>query len=187
MIGQRILRIIYKKRPNPNSILYRETVDHIRDIDSDTLDLGGGPGYLHLFIKEKCYYVVQDIDFKVLSYGDHLIDKVLAPAEEKIFRDNTFNYIIIHDALHHFQDIDQVFKSIYGISKKYILIFEVELGNLIGKFIKYLEILLGFPGNFYSSKELIRMVQDSKLGSISEVIKTGRFRYLIKVDTQPQS
>lgn len=187
MIGQRILRLIYRRRPSPKSIFYKETINYIMDLDGDTLDLGGGPGNLHLFIREKCYYVVQDIDFKMLSYGDQSIDKVLAPAEEKTFRNDVFDYIIIHDALHHFHDVDHVLNSIYGLSRKSILIFEIDLENMIGKFIKYLEILLGFPGNFYSSKKLIEKIRELKLGSISEVIKIGRFKYLIRVNPQPQS
>lgn len=187
MIGQHLLRFIYKKKPSPNSILYRDVIKFIDDIDGDVLDLGGGPGYLHLYLKQKTYYVVQDIDYVLLSYGDMDIDRVQAAAEERVFRADSFDNIIIHDALHHFRDIDKTIDNVVSLARGRIWIFEIELGSPTGKLIKVFEKLLGFPGNLFRSAYLSRAIKNrySHLGI--ELVKMGRFRYLLKVYCQPHS
>ncbi len=187
MIGQHLLRFFYKKKPRPNSFIYRDTIKHLADIDGDTLDLGGGPGYLYLYLKVKPYYVVQDLDYVMLSYGDSDVDKVQAAAEEEVFRKGAFDYIIIHDALHHFHNVELALRNATSISKKEIYIFEIELDKLLGKIIKVFELLLGFPGNFYKSKELVEKIREINSGLKIEIVKMGKFRYLLRALHQPHS
>ncbi len=187
MIGQHLLRIIYRRRPGRHPLLYKETIKFLEEVEGDTLDVGGGPGYLYLYIKEKPYYVVQDIDYIMLTYGDPEIDRVQAAAEELVFRRGSFENIIIHDALHHFRDVNKTLSNIASIASKKIMIFEIELGTLTGKFIKYLELLLGFPGNFYKSMDLKKKIEKIFQDSRIDIVKMGRFRYLLKAVRQPHS
>ena len=181
MIGQHLLRFFYKKRPKPDSFMYRDTIKHLSNIDGDTLDLGGGPGYLYLYLPVKNYYVVQDIDYIMLSHGEADVDRVQAAAEEKVFRNGSFDNIIIHDALHHFNDVDETLYNVLAIARKTILIFEIELGKLVGKIIKLFELLLGFPGKFFKSEELARKVNEIDPRIKVEIVKMGKFRYLLRI------
>ena len=180
MIGQHLLRLAYRRRPSKDSFLYRDAVKHISKVRGDILDMGGGPGYIYNFLGGNRYYVVLDIDYKLLSYGDDNIDKVLAMAEEKVLRDKSFDVVIIHDALHHFKDVDKALSNSIGIAREKIFIFEIEAGKISGKIIKMFEKLLGFPGNFISSDELYRKVGRFKCIKV-KMEKLDGLRYLIKI------
>ena len=185
MIGQHLLRLAYRRRPSRNSFLYRDTVKYLGGLEGDVLDLGGGPGYLYYFLGMKPYYVVQDIDFKMLQYGDTNIDRVQAMAEESVFREGSFDNIIIHDALHHFFDIEKSLLHAIRTMKRYIYIFEIEAGRILGKVIKLFEKVLGFPGNFVSSESLIHLLSKYNRCIECKKIDIDGLRYLIKISRIP--
>ncbi len=176
MIGQHLLRLAYRKPPK-ESIFYGEAGKILSYEEGNVLDLGGGPGYLSRYIRE-CYYVVQDIDYKLLSYGSEAIDRVLAPAEERVFREACFDTVIMHDALHHFSDVDRALENAHTVSRGRIYIFEFDPGSIIGRFIWLFEKLLGFPGNFYRPEELKKKV--GRLCPETDFRRLDRFRYLVK-------
>ena len=185
MIGQHFLRIAYRRKPKKDSFLYRDTSKYLKDVYGDTLDLGGGPGYLYLYMNHKTYYVVQDMDYRLLSYGNVEIDRVMALAEEQVFRDGSFDNIIIHDAFHHFFDIDTSLQNIFKIVRKKVFFFEIKSEGVTGKAIILFEKLMGFPANFLDYKSLSDKIRKIKENANIEYHDMGKFRYLLKVVIDP--
>ncbi len=179
MIGQHLLRLVYRRPPPRKALFYGEAVKELREEEGDILDVGGGPGYLSMFIENPCYYVVQDIDYKLLSYGDDKLDRVCAPAETQVFREKSFDVVLMHDALHHFMDVDKAVENAVKICRGRLLIFEFDTDGCLGRFIKIFERVVGFPANFLRPDELSEKVANAGCPHTS-FRRLDKLRYLVK-------
>jgi len=179
MIGQHLLRLVYRRPPPRKDFIYGDAAKELSMEEGDIVDIGGGPGYISMYLPRKVYYVVQDIDYKLLSYGAEYVDKVLAPAEERVFREKSFDVVLMHDALHHFTNPLASLRNAVTMCRGRLVIFEFNVDGLLGKIIKVFEKIVGFPGNFYKPDELSMMVVEAGCPHTNYRV-LDRLRYLVK-------
>ncbi|MBU1201208.1 MAG: methyltransferase domain-containing protein [Nanoarchaeota archaeon] len=116
-----IKRIKKDKKINKNSVV---------------LELGGANGWLSEIVSKETSNVYNtDISFCFLKYGK--IPSFLIPMNkiDKIFKKESFDIVWVNAALHHCENLDEVFKAVkYVLKKKGIFIISNEL--IVGKIIK---------------------------------------------------
>jgi ubiquinone/menaquinone biosynthesis C-methylase UbiE len=129
------------------------------------LDLGGGTGVLADLI----YRVRQDLDCfvadpssKMLIKGSRHIRKAAGLAESLPFKDNTFDAVLIGDALHHFNDPLKGFFEVMRVLKPrgVLFIFDIDPTTPMGKVIRGMERLFREPGRFYAPDELSEILTE---------------------------
>ena len=123
------------------------------------LDVGGGTGVMCEF----AYACRNDLDFTVvdpatgmLKHAKEYVETHKASAEALPFKDNSFDMILMGEALHHFNDIDLAMKETARVLKKGggLFIYDFDVNTFKGKSICRVEKLLGEPGNFFDPESL---------------------------------
>lgn len=123
------------------------------------LDVGGGTGVMC----ELAYVCRDDLDFTVvdpavgmLKHAKEYVKTHKASAEALPFEDNSFDMILMGEALHHFNDIDLALKETARVLKKrgILFIYDFDVNTFRGKSICTVEKLLGEPGNFFEPDAL---------------------------------
>jgi SAM-dependent methyltransferase len=163
-IANHILRLLYTRILSEDKIEYRVVKNEVGELEGVIVDLGGGPGYIEKVISQKGggYIIDVDIDFYLLREGSIDIDKVMASADDKIFRDNSIDHVIIHDAFHHFANQDRVLKNYIEMTGRCIHIIDYDSSRMGGKLLNIFEKLIGFKSRFPNIKNLIKDI--SQLG-----------------------
>ncbi|HEW94102.1 MAG TPA: hypothetical protein ENF47_05310 [Thermoprotei archaeon] len=70
-------------------------------MNGNILDMDGGPGIIYSMLSGDIYYINLDIDFSLFSIADKDFDRIYASPEDKVFRSEVFDAVIIHESLHH--------------------------------------------------------------------------------------
>ncbi len=163
-LSQHILRIIYRKFMHSTPKVYNLMEDELEGLYGTVVDLGGGPGLLIplLFRKGATYVIDVDIDFEMLRVSTYDFDKVVADATDLIFREGSIEYVVIHDALHHFRYPVLTLGNYLGILRKCMFIVDIDANKRLGKFIAYLEKIMGFPSKFFGVDDLIKTLRKIK-------------------------
>jgi len=145
------------------------------------LDIGAGTGVLSNFAKE-CNSSLElhaiDPALGMLKYCNNDICTYEGVAEELPFEENSFDAILMGEAMHHFNDIQKAFLEAKRVLKKsgFIFIYDFDPTFFIGKLIAKGEKLLGEPANFFPPKELAKKLE--ALG-FKTTFYSYNFRYIL--------
>jgi len=163
-LSQYILRTIYRRFMHSAPRIYNLVDDELKELQGTVVDLGGGPGLLVplLFRKGAAYIIDVDIDFEMLRVHNYNFDKVVADASDLIFREESIEYVVIHDALHHFRNPVLTLRNYLGILRKCMFIVDIDANKRLGKFIAYLERVMGFPSKFFGIEDLVETLENIK-------------------------
>ncbi len=121
---------------------------------ASVLDLGAGTGIMSEF----AYSCRNDLQFTavdpaegMLKYSAEYIQTHQAYAETLPFEKNSFEAILIGEALHHFEDVDKSIQEMVRVLQNggSVFIYDYDSGTFVGKILCRIERILGEPGNFY--------------------------------------
>lgn len=145
------------------------------------LDLGAGTGMMSEF----AYTCRNDLQFTavdpaegMLKFSAEYIETHKATAEAIPFEAESFEAILIGEALHHFHDIDKSMREIVRVLKKEgrLFIYDFDSSTFMGKSICRVEKILGEPGNFFAPEVLKQKLESH--GFSVDIIRYG-YRYTI--------
>ena len=127
------------------------------------LDLGAGTGVVGSFAhgcRSDIRYVAADPSAGMLRYVPKYAAHVNARAEKLPFGENTFDAVLMGEALHHIADPESAFREIVRVLRGggLLFIYEFDPSTLMGGFIHKTEKLLGEPGNFYPPETLAALL-----------------------------
>ena len=131
---------------------------------ASVLDLGAGTGVMSELAyrcnKEFNYVAVDPAD-GMLKYTPEYVETHIATAEELPFEDNSFDAVLIGEALHHFSNPELAFEEVVRVLKKdgKLFIYDFDLGTFFGKIICIAEKLLGEPAYFYEPGQLKKILE----------------------------
>jgi len=148
------------------------------------LDLGAGTGVMSEFAyacREDLQFTAADPAEGMLKFSADYIQTHRAFAEELPFEANSFEAILIGEALHHFSDVDKAFQEIVRVLNKEgkLFIYDFDPSTFLGSILCRAEKLLGEPGNFFSPAILKKMLEDH---GFSVLIKQYGWRYTISAE-----
>ena len=129
------------------------------------LDLGGGTGELVNYLPQSLKVTVADPSKAMLKKGkkknfSQPVEHILADGADLPFADNSFDYLIISDALHHFRQVKKALKESARVLKPgaKIYILEFDPTTFFTKIIIFFEKLAGEPVNFYKPQKLAELM-----------------------------
>lgn len=149
------------------------------------LDSGGGTGrvsvnFQHLFKK----VVISDLSFPMLFQAKRKggILPVQSHAERLPFGNETFDRILVVDALHHFCNQEQAIREMIRVLKPggRIVIEEPDINLFAVKIVALLENLFKMQSRFLHSSEICRIIIQEGLNARTE--KTQNFRTWVVAD-----
>lgn len=131
---------------------------------ASVLDLGAGTGIISEFAyacRSDLHFTAVDPAEGMLKYAAEYIQTHQAYAETLPFEENSFEAVMIGEALHHFVDIERSIDEIVRVLKKEgkLFIYDFDTSTLIGKLICRVEKILGEPGNFFSPGSLKKILE----------------------------
>jgi len=148
------------------------------------LDLGGGTGELVNYLPKNLEVTIADPSEAMLKKGkekdfNQEVKHVLADGADLPFADDSFDYLTISDALHHFRDVEGALAEAARVlkpeAKLYIL--EFDPGTFFTKAIIFFEKLAGEPVNFYVPEKLAEIM--SKKGLKTEHKYLNKSLYIL--------
>ena len=148
---------------------------------ASVLDLGAGTGIMSEF----AYACRSDLQFTavdpaegMLKFSAEYVQTHKGSAEALPFESESFEAILIGEALHHFQDVDMSIEEMVRVLKKEgrLFIYDFDSSTFIGKFLCMVEKILGEPGNFFAPDMLKEMLETH--GFSVEISRYG-WRYTI--------
>ena len=181
-LSQLFLRIVYRRFLHPDKPIYRYVERYLPPLDGMVVDLGGGPGHLYrgLIDRGAKYVVVVDIDYGMFDPSKYDFDKVVADAGQKIFRDASVDYVVIHDALHHFPNPDETIRNYRRSIKRCIIIIDIDRASLSGRLAQVIERILGFPSRFYTMGECISILEEYSYNIRRNLALDGSGEYMVE-------
>lgn len=149
------------------------------------LDAGGGTGRVAFHFKPfAAKVVISDLSFPMLLQTQKKggLFPVQAHAERIPFADETFDRIIVVDALHHFCDQKQAVRELIRVLKPggRMVIEEPDINLFSVKVVALAEKLFKMQSRFLSASEICRMISENALNPRTE--KTKNFRTWIVAD-----
>ena len=119
------------------------------------LDLGAGTGVMSEFAyacREDLQFTAVDPAEGMLKFSAEYIQTHKGHAETLPFQEDSFEAILIGEALHHFIDIEKSIEEIVRVLKKEgkLFIYDFDSSTWRGKIICMIEKILGEPGNFFA-------------------------------------
>lgn len=122
---------------------------------ASVLDLGAGTGIMSEFAytcRDDLQFTAVDPAEGMLKFSAEYIETHKGHAETLPFEEDSFEAILIGEALHHFTDIEKSIEEIVRVLKKEgkLFIYEFDSSTFMGKMICRVEKILGEPGNFFA-------------------------------------
>lgn len=134
------------------------------------LDLGGGTGELANYLPKNLEVTIADPSQAMLKKGrekdfSQEVKHVLADGADLPFADDSFDYLTISDALHHFRNVEKALSEAARVLKPggKIYILEFDPTTFFTRFIIFFEKIAGEPVNFYLPKKLAEMMAKNGL------------------------
>ena len=145
------------------------------------LDLGAGTGAMSEFAyicRDDLQYTAVDPAEGMLKYSAKYIQTHMAHAEDLPFDASSFEAILIGEALHHFQDVDQSIKEMVRVLKNEgrVFIYDFDSSTFLGNTLCQIEKIFGEPGNFFAPQDL--QVKLESHGFSCRITKHG-WRYTV--------
>jgi demethylmenaquinone methyltransferase/2-methoxy-6-polyprenyl-1,4-benzoquinol methylase len=129
------------------------------------LDLGAGTGIMSRYARAcrsglEC--IAADPAEGMLRYVPDSIATVNAKAETLPFDDNSFDAVLMGEALHHFDEPHRAVAESSRVLKEggVLFIYDFDPSTFIGGFICLAEKLLGEPGHFYAPDRLKELLEN---------------------------
>ncbi|MGM0500553.1 MAG: class I SAM-dependent methyltransferase [Bacillota bacterium] len=151
------------------------------------LDLGGGTGELVNYLPQNLEITIADPSESMLKKGQKKsfsqpVKHILADGADLPFADDSFDYLIISDALHHFRKVNLALKESARVLKPggKIFILEFDPTTFFTKTIIFFEKLAGEPVNFYQPQKLASMLRKNDLKTEPEYL--NKSLYIIKAE-----
>lgn len=146
------------------------------------LDLGGGTG-------ELANYLPQNLEVTVADPSQAMLEKLKekkfkikveyqqADGADLPFADNSFDYLTISDALHHFRDVKKALAESKRVLKPggKIYILEFDPKTFFTKVIIFFEKIMGEPVNFYQPKKLEELLREDGLKTECEYLNKSLY------------
>jgi ubiquinone/menaquinone biosynthesis C-methylase UbiE len=150
--------------------------------DGIVLDAGGGTGRVAQYLRGKVSQViVADASFKMLREAKKKegLQTVLAFTETLPFKNDTFDCIIMVDALHHVANQLQTSEELWRILKPggRLIIEEPDIHSLGVKFIALAEKLALMRSHFLSPQQIIHLFQGKP--SVVRIVSEGALAWII--------
>lgn len=128
------------------------------------LDLGAGTGVVGTFAlgcRGDLRFTAADPAPGMLQYVPEPVQKVSARAEALPFDNDTFDAVLLGEALHHFSRPDDALGEIARVMRGggVLFVFEFDPSVFLGRLIRGGEKLLGEPGHFYPPQTLAAMLE----------------------------
>lgn len=151
------------------------------------LDAGGGTGRVSVHFKTLAgKVVVSDLSFPMLfqAHRKGVVFPVQSHTERLPFGNETFDRILVVDALHHFCDQRQAIRELIRVLKPggRMVIEEPDINLFAVKIVALLENLLRMQSRFISSSQICSIISQNGLNPKTE--KTKKFRTWIVADKQ---
>jgi len=177
-LGNRIKKDELKRHSNGNRNqinLNQKKIKEDQKLQNDQpavklLDLGGGTGELANYLPENLEVTIADPSEAMLKKGrkkdfSQEVKHVLADGADLPFADNSFDYLTISDALHHFRKVEEALSEAKRVLKPggKLYILEFDPTTFFTKAIIFFEKLAGEPVNFYMPEKLAEMVTENGL------------------------
>lgn len=130
--------------------------------DGKLLDAGGGTGRIGYLLRPYVSQVViADINFRMLKQAQNKADlyPVCTPSERLPFPGNSFDRVIMVDALHHVHDTFLTAKELWRVTKPYgrIIIEEPDIRAFSVKLVALFEKLALMRSHFSSPKKITEL------------------------------
>lgn len=146
------------------------------------LDLGGGTGELINYLPKNLEITIADPSEAMLEKGraknfKQEVKHVPADGADLPFEDNTFDYLTISDALHHFDEVEPALKESARVLKNgaKIYILEFDPRTVFTKIIIFFEKLAGEPVNFYQPDKLAALMAENSLQTDYEYLNKSLY------------
>ncbi len=146
------------------------------------LDLGGGTGELANHLPKNVEVIVADPSEAMLKKGrqknfNQQVKFELAEGADLPFADQTFDYITISDALHHFRQVETALSEAGRVLKPggKLYILEFDPTTFFTKVIIFFEKLVGEPVNFFKAQKLAEMTAETGLKTESEYLNKSLY------------
>ena len=154
--------------------------------DASVLDLGAGTGIMSEFAyacREDLQFTAVDPAEGMLKFSAEYVETHKAHAEALPFEAESFEAILIGEALHHFNDVDMSLQEIVRVLNKEgrLFIYDFDSSTFMGKSICRVEKILGEPGNFFPP-EVLKQILESHGFSVD--ISQYGWRYTISAQLQ---
>ncbi len=148
---------------------------------SSVLDIGSGTGMMSEFAY-KCNpnlkLVAVDPSPGMVKYAPDYLETHIGTAESLPFENDSFDLVMMGEALHHFSDVEVALGEVKRVLKKKgrLFIYDFDKSTFRGNALFLGEKFLGEPGNFYAPKELRELLK--KYG-FSVSIHNYQWRYTV--------
>ncbi|RCW57350.1 class I SAM-dependent methyltransferase [Halanaerobium sp. ST460_2HS_T2] len=134
------------------------------------LDLGGGTGELVRYLPRNITVTIADPSQAMLAEGrkkdfKQQVKHVLADGADLPFESDSFDYLTISDALHHFRRVDSALNEAARVLKPggKLYILEFDPTTFFTRVIIFFEKLAGEPVNFYQPEKLTEKLARNEL------------------------
>lgn len=148
--------LIFGRRSDHEIVEFADVHD-----DHALLDIGGGTGRVSILFKERVKNVfIADSSVNMLREAQKKdLDTINSNSEKLPFADETFQRIIIVDALHHVKSQKETLAEMWRVLAKggKIIIEEPDINNFVVKLIALGEKIMLMRSHFFSPKEIAAM------------------------------
>ncbi len=151
------------------------------------LDLGGGTGQLLDYLPHNMKVTLVDSSKEMLAQArkketGQKVKYVNARGDDMPLDNDSFDYIVVADALHHFEQVEGTLEEVKRVLKPEgeVYILEFDPASLLTKIITVGESIAGEPVNFYKPEELDALF--AQTGFTSRPEKISNSLYIIKAE-----
>jgi len=149
------------------------------------LDAGGGTGRVSSLLRSMIdEIVVCDLSLPMLKQAKKKgrLSPVQSHIEKLPFPDESFERIVVVDAMHHFSNLEQSLQELLRVLKPggRLVAEEPNIDHFIVKWVALAEKLLRMQSHFYFSDEIVGMIKDQ--GFNAGVESDGRFIFRVVVE-----
>ncbi|SDM02784.1 class I SAM-dependent methyltransferase [Halarsenatibacter silvermanii] len=146
------------------------------------LDLGGGTGQLLEYVPEKVGVTLADSSESMLKRAEKKdrhprTEYVLASGDDLPMNSGIFDYVVVADALHHMERVDDTIAEVARILNEQgeLYILEFLPGSFLTGFVRVGESLFGEPVNFFEPEKLADVCRDKGLDAEYEEITSSLY------------
>lgn len=131
---------------------------------ASVLDIGGGTGVMSEFAhtcRDDFEYTVVDPAEEMLKHVKEYMKPCKANAEALPFDDKRFDVVLMGEALHHFDDVEESLKETVRVLKRggKLFIYDFDVSTFRGGVISRVESLFGEPANFFQPEALLTVLE----------------------------
>lgn len=161
-------------------------------LEAELLDLGGGTGELVRYLPRNLKVTVADPSQVMLKKGkekdfSQQVKHVLADGADLPFADNSFDYLTIADALHHFRKVEAALSEAARVLKPggKLYILEFDPLTVFTRAIIFFEKIAGEPVNFFEPEKLAELMEKNELETEHQYL--NKSLYILCAKKAPQS